>query len=128
MYPEHLHYSKDHEWVSISDNIATYGITHHAQNQLGDVVFVELPQVGSVVTQFQPCGVIESVKAVSDLFAPVSGKVVEVNEKLLDHLEKINTDPYGEGWMVKVEAKDLLLQLGELLRSPDYTKMIGEGA
>lgn len=116
-FPEGLKYTKEHEWAQIIKNggqKARVGITDYAQDQLGDVVYVELPKVGGFVKKMEPFGVVESVKAVSDLFAPVSGKVLEINESLTKTPEKVNKDPYGEGWMIVVEmvdaeeAKDLL--------------------
>ena len=106
MYPEELRYSKEHEWVRVEDGIGTIGITEYAANELGDVVFVELPEVGSELTQFAPFGVIESVKAVSDLYAPVSGRVSEINAGLTQRPELINSDAYGEGWICRVELRD----------------------
>jgi len=113
-YPADLKYTKEHEWARVEGNRAHVGITTYAQEQLGDVVFVELPKVGAKVSQMQPFGVVESVKAVSDLFAPLSGEVVEVNAELVTKPELVNQDPYGKGWMLVVavsspeEAKTLL--------------------
>lgn len=101
--PGDLRYTKEHEWVSVSGKVATVGITDHAQSSLGDIVFCELPSVGSTVTQFKTFGVVESVKAVSDLYAPVSGKVVEINQAVVDNPASLNGDPYKGGWLVKVE-------------------------
>ena len=106
MYPEELRYSKDHEWVRVEQGLGTIGITDYAANELGDVVFVELPEVGSELSQFAPFGVVESVKAVSDLFAPVSGRVSEVNAELARRPELINSDAYGDGWICRVELRD----------------------
>ena len=102
-YPAELRYTREHEWARIEGKRARVGITHYAQDQLGDVVFVELPKVGARVTQMQAFGVVESVKAVSDLFAPLSGVVVEVNQELTKQPERVNRDPYGTGWLVVVE-------------------------
>lgn len=102
-YPAELRYTREHEWAKIEGKRARVGITHYAQDQLGDVVFVELPKVGTRVTQMKAFGVVESVKAVSDLFAPLSGVVVEVNEELTKQPERVNRDPYGTGWLVVVE-------------------------
>jgi glycine cleavage system H protein len=102
-YPAELRYTREHEWAKIEGKRARVGITHFAQDQLGDVVFVELPKVGAKVTQLQTFGVVESVKAVSDLFAPLSGVVVEVNQDLTQQPERVNRDPYGAGWLVVVE-------------------------
>lgn len=102
--PDNLKYTKDHEWVRLEGEFAFVGITHHAQDQLGDVVFIELPAVGAEVAAGDTFGTVESVKAVSDLYAPISGEVVEINEALVDTPEVVNQDPYGEGWMVKVKV------------------------
>ncbi len=103
MYPDDLRYSKDHEWVRVEGSRATIGITNFAADELGDIVFVELPEPGTKVAQFASFGVVESVKAVSDLYAPVSGEVAEINEALREKPELVNADPFGEGWMLKVE-------------------------
>lgn len=105
-FPNHLRYTKDHEWIDTKNNPSLIGITHHAQDQLGDVVFVDLPKVGRTLTQGEAFGVVESVKTVSDLYAPVAGVVKEVNEALKDHPEWVNQDPYGKGWMIKLESTD----------------------
>jgi glycine cleavage system H protein len=105
MYPDDLRYSKDHEWVRVEGSRATIGITNFAADELGDIVFVELPEVGAQLTQFASFGVVESVKAVSDLYAPVSGEVAEVNHALREKPELMNADPFGEGWIVRVELK-----------------------
>ena len=105
-YPDDLRYSKEHEWVRADDGTATIGITSFAADELGDIVFIELPEVGGQLTQFGTFGVVESVKAVSDLYAPVSGTVVEVNEALRDAPELLNSDPFGEGWVARVELAD----------------------
>jgi len=102
-YPAELRYTREHEWAKIEGKRARVGITHYAQDQLGDVVFVELPKVGARVSQMQSFGVVESVKAVSDLFAPLSGVVVEVNQELTHQPERVNRDPYGAGWLIVVE-------------------------
>jgi glycine cleavage system H protein len=101
-YPDDLRYSKEHEWVRAEDGRATIGITSFAADELGDIVFVELPEVGATLSQFGTFGVVESVKAVSDLYAPVSGEVVEVNEALRDSPELLNSDPFGEGWIARL--------------------------
>jgi glycine cleavage system H protein len=101
-YPDDLRYSKEHEWVRADGAQATIGITSFAADELGDIVFVELPEVGAQLSQYGTFGVIESVKAVSDLYAPISGEVVEVNEALRDNPELVNNDPFGEGWIAKV--------------------------
>ena len=105
-YPDDLRYSKEHEWVRVDGSRATIGITSFAAEELGDIVFVELPEVGTATKQFATFGVVESVKAVSDLYAPVSGEVVEVNDALRDAPELLNSDPFGEGWIAKVELAD----------------------
>jgi len=105
-YPADLRYSKEHEWVRADDGRATIGITSFAADELGDIVFVELPEVGTQLSQFGTFGVVESVKAVSDLYAPVSGEVVEVNEALRDTPELLNSDPFGEGWIARVSLAD----------------------
>jgi len=105
-YPDDLRYSKEHEWVRTEGETATIGITSFAADELGDVVFVELPEVGATMAQFGTFGVVESVKAVSDLYAPVSGEVLEVNDALRESPELLNSDPYGEGWIAKVELSD----------------------
>ncbi|MBI3767000.1 MAG: glycine cleavage system protein GcvH [Deltaproteobacteria bacterium] len=104
--PESLRYSEEHEWVAVAGAVATIGITDYAQEELGDIVFVELPAVGAALQRSQPLGVVESVKAVSDVYAPVAGTVIEVNDALADHPEIINEDPYGKGWMVRVTLAD----------------------
>ncbi len=104
--PDDLRYSKEHEWVRVDGSRATIGITSFAANELGDIVFVELPEVGASLGQFATFGVVESVKAVSDLFSPISGEVVEVNEALRESPELLNSDPFGDGWIAKVELAD----------------------
>ena len=113
MYPDDLRYSKDHEWVRVEGSRATIGITSFAADELGDIVFVELPEPGTAVKQFASFGVVESVKAVSDLYAPVSGEVAEVNDALRVKPELVNADPFGDGWMIRVElgAPDEVEQL-----------------
>ena len=123
LIPEDYYYSKDHEWAQVDENIVTVGITEFAQNQLGEIVYVELPEEGQKVTQNQPFGVIESVKAVSDLFAPVSGTVIEVNTGLSDDPSILNDDPVNQGWLVRIEM-DTEKELANLMRAPDYKKLI----
>ncbi len=106
MKPTDRKYTKDHEWVKVDEDLAMIGITDYAQAQLGDIVYVELPQPGDTLFQFKSFGIIESVKAASDLFAPISGEVVAVNEELVDRPELVNEDPYGDGWMLKVHPED----------------------
>ncbi len=121
--PKELLYTEEHEWVLVEDDTATVGITDYAQGELGDIVFVELPNVDDEVTQAEPFGTIEAVKAVSDLFAPVSGKVLEVNDALQDEPEIINRSPYDEGWMLKIKISDRS-ELDGLLSPEDYEKQI----
>ena len=118
-YPDDLSYSKEHEWVRQDGTRATIGITSFAADELGDIVFVELPEVGATLSQFGTFGVVESVKAVSDLFAPVSGEIVEVNEALRDSPELLNSDPFGEGWIAIVEMSDRS-ELDTLLDADGY--------
>ena len=118
--PDDLRYSKEHEWVRAEGSRATIGITSFAADELGDIVFVELPEGGASLQQFQTFGVVESVKAVSDLFSPVSGEVVEVNEALRDAPELLNSDPFGEGWILKVELADAA-ELDVLMDAATYT-------
>jgi glycine cleavage system H protein len=124
-FPEDLQYTPDHEWTRVQGNRVTVGITDFAQDQLGDVVYVELPDVGDVVKKGEAFGVVESTKAVSDLFAPVSGKVVEVNSPLADAPETVNEDPYEEGWMIVVEAT-APKELVELMDAATYRKFVEE--
>lgn len=123
MIPKDLQYTKEHEWVKLSGNVATIGITHHAQSELGDIVFVETPQVGGTVAQMKEFGVVESVKTVSNLYAPVSGTVTAVNELLASNPETINTDPYGNGWIIKVTLSNTD-ELKTLLTADAYDKVI----
>lgn len=120
--PQELKYSVEHEWIRVEDNIGTVGITAFAAEQVGDIVFVELPAVGDTLTATQAFGVIESVKAVSELFAPVSGTVVEVNDILGDAPETISSEPYGDGWLVKVELSDPS-ELDGLMEAGAYEEM-----
>ncbi|SRR6266498_981783 len=122
--PENLHYSKDHEWVRVEAEIAVIGITDYAQNSLGDVVYVELPKPGDEFSSNESFGSVESVKAVSEVFSPVAGQVVQINETLADEPEKVNADPYGEGWMIHIRMSspgevDSLLTAAEY---EDFTK------
>jgi glycine cleavage system H protein len=118
-----LLYTEEHEWVAVEDGVATVGITDYAQGELGDVVFVELPAVGAEVKQADSFGTIEAVKAVSDLFAPVSGQVVEINELLADQPELVNKDPYVDGWMIKIQISDKS-ELTGLLNADAYKNKI----
>lgn len=125
MYPRDLRYSSEHEWARVEGGRVRVGITKFAADKLSDVVFVELPPVGAAVTFMQPFGVVESVKAVSDLYAPVTGTVVEVNTALLDSPEMVNTDPYGKGWIILVEPQDVA-ELDKLMTVDHYLTSIGE--
>ena len=126
MVPTDLRYTNDHEWVRVEGDAATIGITAYAADQLGDIVFVELPDIGRTVTQAGAFGVVESVKAVSDLFAPVSGEVAEANEDLGGNPELVNSDPYGAGWMIRVTLADPT-QLDALLEPDAYDALIAAG-
>jgi len=121
--PAELKYTREHEWAKVEGDRARIGITDFAQEQLGDVVFVELPKVGALVTAMQSFGVVESVKAVSDLFAPLSGEVVEVNGELAKTPETVNADPYGQGWMIVVKYADAR-ELDTLMSAAEYEKLI----
>jgi glycine cleavage system H protein len=122
-YPADLRYTREHEWARLEGQRARVGITHYAQDQLGDVVFVELPKVGAKVTQMQSFGVVESVKAVSDLFAPLSGVVAEVNEELTREPERVNRDPYGTGWLVVIELANAA-EAEKLMTAPQYQEFL----
>ena len=123
--PAELKYSRDHEWVKIEGNHATVGITDYAQSQLGDVVFVEVPEIDTEITVGTGFSVVESVKAVSDIYAPVDGKIVKVNDALTDTPEIMNEDPYGEGWIAVIKIADSV-SLDHLLSSEEYEKFITE--
>ncbi|EHY92059.1 MULTISPECIES: glycine cleavage system protein GcvH [Staphylococcus] len=123
--PSELKYSKEHEWVKVEGNTVTIGITEYAQGELGDIVFVELPEVDDEINEGDTFGSVESVKTVSELYAPVSGKVLESNEELEDSPEFVNESPYEKAWMVKVELSDES-QLDELMSAEQYSEMIGE--
>jgi glycine cleavage system H protein len=124
-YPKDLKYTKDHEWARISGKTVVVGVTSHAQEALGDVVYVELPKVGATLQAGAAFGVIESTKAVSELFAPVSGRVVKVNDALSDNPSTVNTDPYQAGWIVEVELSDTK-QLDGLMDAGAYEKLLSE--
>jgi glycine cleavage system H protein len=126
MVPSDLRYTKDHEWVRVDGDEATIGITEYAASQLGDIVFVELPAVGRSVEQFAAFGIVESVKAVSDLFAPLAGEVLETNEALTGQPELVNQEPYGGGWMLRLRVADPA-QLVELLDPTAYDALIAAG-
>ena len=123
--PKELRYSREHEWVAVEGAIATIGITDYAQEQLGDVVYVELPEVGAQVTKDEPFGVVESVKAVSDIFAPVSGVVIATNHPLTESPEKVNADPYGDAWMIRVEMSEPS-ELDDLMTATTYHQFVEE--
>lgn len=124
MYPTNFRYTKEHEWVRVEGDVAVVGITDHAQKELGDIVYVDLPKVGARLEQGKTLGSVESVKAVSDIFAPVSGEVTEINEMLSTTPEKLNEDPHGAAWLVKIKlsAPD---EVNRLLSAEDYQKYIG---
>ena len=123
-YPDRYQYTAEHEWVSVDDDIGTIGITHHAQEELGDVVFVELPEVGASFEQNARFGTIEAVKAVCDLYAPVSGEVVEVNKTIEDHLQVLARDPWDKGWLIRVKPDDT--STSHLLDAEGYEASLGE--
>ncbi len=122
--PSGLKYTKDHEWTKLEGNIVTIGITDYAQGELGDVVFVELPTVGDEVSKDETFGTIEAVKAVADLFSPLTGEVVEINETLSDQPDIVNSDPYAEGWMVKIKIPDES-EWNSLMSDEEYKELIG---
>ena len=124
-YPENFRYTKEHEWVSVNGDIGTVGITFHAQSELGDIVYVDMPAPGAAVTAGESFGSVESVKAVSEIFSPVTGEVVEANETLKDVPEKLNDDPHGEAWLVKIHLSDKS-QLDGLMDASAYQAYIGE--
>lgn len=119
-----LKYTKDHEWIQIEGNDAIIGITDYAQSELGDIVFVEIETIGDDLKKEEIFGSVEAVKTVSDLFVPLSGKIIEINEALEDNPELVNNDPYGEGWIIKMEIKDLL-EIEDLLDADSYKDLIG---
>ena len=121
--PDNLRYSEDHEWLKVDGSIGTEGITDYAQHELSDIVYVELPEVGREVSKGEAIGTIEAVKTVADIYAIVSGKIVEVNENLKSHPELMNKDPYGDGWIVKIEIKDQG-EVNSLLDAEAYKKLI----
>lgn len=122
-FPKNLKYTKDHEWILVEGNTGTIGITEFAQNELGDIVFLEVETVGETLDQEEAFGTIEAVKTVSDLFMPLSGEIIEFNEMLADKPEKVNQDPYGEGWIVKITISDLS-QLDDLLDAEGYQQLV----
>jgi len=126
-FPDGLKYSKEHEWVLVENDVATVGITEFAQSELGDIVYVELPEAGEKLTKDDPFGSLESVKAVSDIFAPVSGTLVEVNDTLADSPETINEDPYGDGWLIKVQMSDKE-EIKDLMTTEEYADYVEQQA
>ena len=124
-FPDDLKYSKEHEWLRLEDGLAVIGISEFAQDELGDIVYVEQPKVGDKVRQNEQFGVVESVKTVSDLYSPVSGEVVEINDEVANTPELLNKDPYGAGWIIKVKPDDLS-EVDNLLSSEDYQQMVGK--
>ena len=124
--PQDLFYTKEHEWVRIADGNATVGITDFAQGELGDVVFVELPEVGAELQQTKELGTIESVKTASDLYTPLSGRVVAINGDLENQPELVNADPYGGGWLVSLEVSDLEAEKSALLAAADYQALVAD--
>jgi len=123
-YPEGYRYTKQHEWVNADGDTATIGITDHAQHELGDIVYVDLPKVGAKVDSGKTFGSVESVKAVSDVYAPISGEVVEINEALASAPEKLNQDPHGEAWLIKLRVTNPA-EISSLLSAADYQKYVG---
>ena len=121
--PQSLKYTKEHEWVREDSDTVTVGITDHAQDELGDIIFVEFPEIGQKIEKDEPCGTIEAVKTVADLFAPISGTVIEINETLDDSPESVNNDPYGDGWMVKISVSEPG-ELDNLMSADQYQEMI----
>lgn len=123
--PQNLKYTKDHEWILVEGNTGTIGITDYAQGELGDIVFVDIDPNKKEIFTGQSFGVLEAVKTVSDLYAPCSGKIIELNKKLMDEPQVVNSDPYGEGWMVKIEISNAA-ELNDLLDDKAYKKLIGQ--
>lgn len=123
--PEDYYYTKEHEWAQVDENIVTVGLTEFAQNSLGEIVYVELPEEGQKVTQGEPFGVVESVKAVSDLYSPVSGTVIEINTSMTDDPAVLNDNPMNDGWLIRIEM-DTEKELANLMRAPDYKKLIAD--
>ncbi|HUD70513.1 MAG TPA: glycine cleavage system protein GcvH [Dongiaceae bacterium] len=127
IYPEDLRYTKEHEWMETRGDIATVGITQYAQAELGDIVYVELPQAGAAIVAGEPFGTVESVKAVSELFAPASGTVTEINATLAAAPDKVNKDPYGDGWMIRIKMADAKETSG-LMSAAEYRKYVEDEA
>ncbi len=124
-FPEELKYTKEHQWARLEEDSIVVGITNYAQESLGEIVYVELPEEGTKVSQSEAFGVVESTKAVSDLYAPVSGSIIEINDTILDNPELINEDPYEDGWMIKIEMSDSK-ELENLISAADYATFIEE--
>ena len=120
---EHLKFSEEHEWIDIDDETATVGITEHAQESLGDIVYVDLPEIQTLVDKDESIGSIESVKAVSDIFIPVSGEITEINNEIVEQPDIVNEDPYGKGWLIKIKVSDIS-QINELMSYEDYQEFI----
>ena len=127
VYPEDLQYTKEHEWLQVSGSVATVGITHYAQGELGDIVYVELPQTGAAVVAGEQFATVESVKAVSEIYAPVSGEVAETNGALEAAPEAVNRDPYGEGWLIRIKLAESIDQEG-MMSAADYRKYLEDEA
>lgn len=125
MYPQNFRYTKEHEWVNVEGDTGTIGITDHAQQELGDIVYVDLPKVGAIAEKGKTIGSVESVKAVSDIYSPVSGEVVAVNELLATSPEKLNEDPHGAAWLVKIKLSSPS-DVADLMNAADYEKYAGE--
>jgi glycine cleavage system H protein len=125
MYPTNFRYTKEHEWVRVEGDVGVMGITDHAQKELGDIVYVDMPKAGSPVEKGKTLGSVESVKAVSDIYAPVSGEIIEINEALATAPEKINEDPHGAAWLVKIRLSSPA-EIQQLLTADDYQQYLGE--
>lgn len=125
--PEHLRYSKDHEWVLVEGDVATIGITDYAQHSLGDVVYVDLPRSGDSFNSHEAFGSVESVKAVSEVFTPIAGEIVEVNDALNDDAEKVNSDPYGEAWFIKIKMENAG-EVDKMLSAEEYEEYLNANA
>ena len=121
--PENLKYTKDHEWISIQGDVATVGITDFAQGELGDIVYVEIEKIGENFSKEEVFGTVEAVKTVSDLFMPLTGKIIDINEELNEKPELVNEDPYGKGWMIKIKVNSS--DISDLLNSEQYKKLVG---
>jgi len=124
-FPKDFLYTKDHEWAQLSDNIVTIGITEHAQNSLGDIVYLELPEVDTNLNKGETFGLVESVKAASDLYSPITGRVIEVNKPLIEEPSELNHNPHSNGWLIKVEINNEA-ELNDLLTVADYEKLVNE--